>query len=204
MKRIIGGAVFAAVLLLSNFTSMAAKPAVPPAKPAVPAIKITNPLPGLDRLGYGYNVFETEDYDPAGADMHDLTEKGEYDSYQMRGITYQKPISVQVMELGKTEAKWSTYTSVTDTQNAFSASMGIKGAYGPYSGSLQSSFSKAVHMASNTKIAMVNDSISGYEASLQDQEFLLKDKFQRDLQGDMAPQEIFQKYGTHMIQGILL
>ena len=164
--------------------------------------EITNPLlPGLDRLGYGYNVLE-KGYDPSVTDLHDLIERGEFDSYPIRDKKYQKPISVKVMEIGKTKAELSTHKSIVETQKSFFSSLGIEGSYGPYSGSLNASFSQETQEATETQIALINHTVSGYEAGFQS--FNLKEEFQKNLQGGMAPVKVFQKYGTHMIQGVLL
>ncbi len=164
------------------------------------------PIPGLDSLGKGYNVFDLY-ADPKSTTL-DLFDFGEQEQISVLRKDYYKPKIVNIQEI--LQGNFSSYYDLTISGylQKLKTSTSLEGEYNFFSGSLNVDFEKTEIENRVHEYTKVSDCIQKLKLSIaaaNKDSFinLLKNHVKADI-NTLSPLELFKKYGTHFLKEIIV
>ncbi|MDF2544780.1 MAG: rane attack complex component/perforin/complement [Herbinix sp.] len=164
------------------------------------------PIPGLDSLGKGYNVFDLY-ADPKSTTI-DLFELGEQEQVSVLRKDYYKPKTVNVQEI--LQGNFYSYNDLTISGylNKLKTSTSLEGEYNFFTGSLNVDFEKTEIENREHEYTKVTDCIQKLKLNLAASNNdsliqLLKNHVKSDI-NTLPPLELFKKYGTHFLKEIIV
>jgi hypothetical protein len=168
-------------------------------------------LAGVDMLGWTYDILG--EYANASYTQHVVvdgiqnateTETFYYNNLQDAAYEYPTTCSVQSSTSGYTSfqtqaSSYQEYSSETEAQ------LGISGDYGAFSGSIDASFSEEVKASSSYYYSSIFDTANGYTLRIKDEYLKLMPDVQAALDDpDVDPADVFARYGTHVVAGVVV
>ena len=128
----------------------------------------------------------------------------------MEGFSKSRPIlkesEVQKRLLTSDAPAQSSHTMMGQTMktycNSFSSEMELKSSYPLFSGKITSEFDSSKSTTTNTYFIKSLSFYPTYQEYIKvtpDLKDILDDSFEKDLNGDMSPEELFRTYGTHLV-----
>jgi len=199
-------------------------------KPVVPASKHL-PIPGLEYLGAGYNVFgRYASPDDVKANIFDFTIDGTVDQQlydeslpQVRDnvanafiaipteikLIYARPAGVQFKARFHADVEVSESGSMSDEQSALSAHAEIEGEYGLFSGELKARYSQSAERIATAKCYSVTAMSRYFDLSMANYALrplkYIRPIVRQELNDpSITPAAIFDKYGTHYLYAVTI
>jgi hypothetical protein len=189
------------------------------------------PIPGLEFLGAGYNVFgRYASAEEVKANIFDFTIDGTVDQQlydeslaQVRSnvenafvkipdeikLVYARPVGVQYKALFEANLDFSETGSMTDEQSALAAHFDIEGQYGLFAGEFSARYSSTASKLATAKCYSATALMRYYELSMAN--FALRPlKYIRPVvrqelnNPSISPEDIFAKYGTHYLYTVAI
>jgi hypothetical protein len=94
-------------------------------------------------------------------------------------------------------------TSASEAASSYSTTIGLKGHYGAFSASSEIGFSKDIKERSQTRIVTVTIEVPLAQVSIKSDQLKLTSEFSQALNNsNVAPQSLFDSYGTHLVFAI--
>jgi hypothetical protein len=163
-------------------------------------------LPGVEALGYGYNVI----YGKYASMESRRAQVLQFDTMKEQVVWWDdKPVSFLMPEamdytlIADTSSTICAINSLETFQRNLAVSAHLEGSYGGFKGSVDAAFSKSVQEGSSQWFISYNDLIRKYGLrlsfnSLDEIKALRTKEFISDMAA-MAPIDLFEKYGTHLL-----
>ncbi|PHN03377.1 RICIN domain-containing protein [Flavilitoribacter nigricans] len=108
-----------------------------------------------------------------------------------------------VQETGKFEGRMAQGRSIRQYSNSLSAAASIEGSYGLFSAGISTSFSSSSTQRSDNSFFTWNRVIGYYRLDIDPDRTALLPEVKNDI-NYMAPNDLFDKYGTHFIQSAFI
>lgn len=164
-------------------------------------------LPGLDALGAGYDVFG--EYANPKSVKSRLFNLGSQREIIVEGKSFLIPEIVRYTEVmqGTFESKFGkTLKEYSDT---LKVSTGVEGKYGFFQGSISTSFDRSTLQKSEYEYSTVNDDVQKWILALPTKtdsrlKSMLDPVFNKDLNGNMDPETLFNTYGAYYLHEIVV
>jgi hypothetical protein len=165
-----------------------------------------NILPGIEVLGYGYDVLNGK---YASIESR-KAQVFQFDGYTQQDVQwddetkiYDVPDVVEYILIADTASTFFCKNSITDYRKEMAVKAHLEGEYGAFTGSVDASYSMSLQESSNTWFNSMDDLMRKYALRLSnnsDDELksLRTHEFVSDLK-TMDPDQIFAKYGTHVM-----
>lgn len=169
--------------------------------PEVSGLKL---IPGMSALGSGYDVFaEYADPNAITMQLFDWTKATmvvvPFDQ------TMEVPDKVNPIHLEISEYRKMSGTSLESFQSNLNSYTKLSGSYSYFSGSLSVNFNMSELRDSKNEFSTVQQDIAKWalKFDVNDVLSLLKPSVKADLD-TLAPEDLFDKYGTHILTGIIV
>ncbi len=172
-------------------------------------VKAQTQTPGLDVLGFGYDVFGQYADQSSTKEFCLFTYSG-FTNKPIGSNTYSVPKLVQLKNISKHITKTVSGSSLREYSKSLSAEVGLSVDAMFFSGSINSSYSQSssgqtahyyfTYMDANTKwrVSLDNRNIEALKAMLDPQ-------FKKDLNNpNVSPANLFETYGTHYVASAYL
>jgi len=178
-----------------NFTSCQKDDNVPEPEPAnLPG------LPGAGYLGRGYNAFG--EFAAADGLKDVMIDFKNYRKEKVGAKEYKVPEDVDVSYLDNNEFKTLSGQTIGEYLSSRAASAGLGAGYPFFSGSVTTNFQEIHYRTPDYAFANVSNEVNLWKVSLPYDAALLKAMLTEEAKANlagMAPQELFSKYGTHLL-----
>ena len=162
-------------------------------------------MPGLDVLGWGYDVFDGE-YASSKSTTRPLFDFADMMEKQAKTHTYMIPRDVNFQELLEYTGKSITGKTIQEHQTQLLQQTGVSGAYMGFKASLEVSFQRSTFRRSMYEYTTYVDLLQRWRLTLPDYATLssmLKPNVAEDIKSLLA-EDLFEKYGTHYLWGIIV
>jgi len=177
-----------------------------------------NDVPGMDVLGYTYNIFGLYASPKATmlAVVQDIVDFNNNDlddsllvTQTVDGVSYTYPKICMFQDVSTTRCNTAYGDNYQSFQSAFSSTVGASVEYGAFSASLSSEYSSTTVTTSDRQYYRLVDTYQGVIARFDDTNNLtFTDDFSADLNdgGDDLDsiKSLYQTYGTHLVTGLIL
>jgi MAC/Perforin domain-containing protein len=202
------------------------------AKPPSPVPKSKHlPIPGLEFLGAGYNVFgRYASADDVKANIFDFSVDGTVDQQlydeslpQIRSnvenafqvmpteikLIYARPPGVQFKPLFQARLDFTESGSMTEEQQSLTAHADIEGTYGLFSGEINARYSSNASKLATARCYSATALMRYYDLSMANFPLhpvrYVRPTVRKDLNNPaITPEQIFEKYGTHYLYAITI
>ncbi|WP_372396172.1 Vps62-related protein [Azospirillum sp. HJ39] len=162
-------------------------------------------LPGLDRIGYGYNVFGKY-ADKESCTVNLFQQPDQLDGiFSFRGNEYVYPKNfITVTSIDSSNDKYIYGKSVSEYTSSLNTETGLSGNYGFFSASISVDFDRATRTNTNNSFITVRWVNKLWQIDLPYDTLLpalrprLAPQFANDLM-QMSPDDLFITYGTHYV-----
>ncbi|MEC2040285.1 MAC/perforin domain-containing protein [Bacillus altitudinis] len=162
-------------------------------------------VPGLDVLGYGYDVFGR--YANTQNATRKLFNLGEMVLKNIDNKDYNIPKCVNFRFINENSLQIFSGETLSEYMSALNNILKVDGNYNFFSGSLEVDFNKKFLTKSNYAFTKVLNSIQKWILSLPDESILVSlymdEIVKKDLE-ELTPENLFDKYGTHYLQEIIV
>lgn len=170
------------------------------------ASKVT-PIPGLDSLGYGYNVFSL--YASPKSVTFPLFNLGDAQTILVLGKTYLIPKTVTYQEILNGHYESYNSVSINDYLNQLNTTTQLSGQYNFYSGTLKTDFQMSELRHRKNEYTKIQDIIEKWKLTLpfeaKDLIQLLRPEVHADINNkNLSGSDLFDKYGTHFLREIIV
>ncbi|WP_459202436.1 MAC/perforin domain-containing protein [Methanococcus sp. CF] len=164
-------------------------------------------LPGLDALGSGYDIFG--EYANPKSVKSRLFDLGTQKEIIVEGKRFLIPNVVRYTEVMQGIFDSTFGKTLKEYSERLKTSVGVSGNYGFFQGSIDASFDKSTLQRSEYEYSTVNDEVKKWIIALPSKtdlktKSLLDSEFNRDLNGKMNPEALFEKYGAYYLQEIVV
>ncbi len=166
-------------------------------------------LAGIDLLGYGYDIlgkyadmeYRTIPLISIASDRTTYTWPG--DDECVYAIPTTTTCSAASSQVHGTETAGETYQEYT---SKMTTAFGASGSYGAFAGSIDASFSSEVRTSNSYYYETILDTFSACELELNASAWVLDAEVQAELEGSgaLTPRALFEKYGTHVVVGVIV
>jgi MAC/Perforin domain len=174
----------------------------------------TNLVPGVELLGFGYNIFGTYSFDNVIRQMFDLGALTPWTSSS--GTTYNLPANVTEPDGSSSSASSQSFSTASEFNSYFQRSASVSGSIGAFSASFSSSYSTEQQNSSSNTWALVEADFKAWQVSLNyapgillaeitgDPDWNLPQTFDpTNRQNMLAFFRFFQKFGTHFVSSVV-
>lgn len=170
------------------------------------ASKVT-PIPGLDSLGYGYNVFSL--YASPKSVTFPLFNLGDAQTILVLEKTYLIPKTVTYQEILNGHYESYNSVSINDYLNQLNTTTQLSGQYNFYSGTLKTDFQMSELRHRKNEYTKIQDIIEKWKLTLpfeaKDLIQLLRPEVHADINNkNLSGSDLFDKYGTHFLREIIV
>jgi hypothetical protein len=166
----------------------------------------TIPFPGLDSIGFSYDVFAGKFASPE-ATRRPLFDLGDLVPVQTQWGQYSKPDTVHVQKLEGATITATSGTRARDYQTNLASRVGLGGGYGFFRGSLEAEFNRIQRRSTVFNFVTQNDeyniALLTIEPKGKDIRSYVRPHVAEDL-ATMDPTELFDTYGTHYLRGLIV
>jgi len=162
-------------------------------------------FPGLDSIGYSYDVFSGQFASPESTKMS-LFELGDPVEFDTAGGLFYKPETVRVQWIEDARITATSGTQASDYQSNLATQVGLEGAYGFFKGSLDVQFNELQRRSTVFNFVTQTDQ---YDIALLTLDpdvpvrALLSERAAADLQ-TLEPTVLFDSYGTHYLHSLIV
>lgn len=164
-------------------------------------------IPGMDSLGRGYDIFGFY-AEPKSAKLELFNfQNEEQQNITLFGITYSKPNLVIYQDIDEATFKSSYGNTISEYVKSIDTATSLGGDYNGFGGSLAADFKSTELQNSSYEYTKISYVIEKWSLSLPSQKILigmLNEEVKNDLDGDLEPNQIFSKYGTHFLNNIIV
>lgn len=157
-------------------------------------------LPGAAYLGRGYNAFG--EFAAAGALKGRLIGFENYRKEKAGGQEYKVPADVEVLHQNENKFGLLSGPTIEEYQARRAAAIGLSADYPFFSGSVTANFQEIHYRTPDYFFVNVSNEVNLWKVSLPYDPGLLRAKLTEEARADlagMASQELFGKYGTHLL-----
>jgi hypothetical protein len=165
-------------------------------EPSVDWVKASDNVLGVDCLGKGYDVIKGKFADP----------------YSLKDSVLSTNKLLEAKRVFKTDGRQSV-SRFTEGKSLYSYSkemarkIGVSGGYLYFSGSINASFGSQTYTETNSRYATLVSDLSQYLIEFDDNYLdyskYYDSSFKKDIEDDsVTPEEIFNRYGTHVIRAV--
>lgn len=157
-------------------------------------------VPGTDIMGYSYNVFGK--YASKASAGIKVVKDVETTPITIGDKTYDLPVGLTTMTVSNSKAKNVIGEDFENYTQALNVTLGLEGRYGYFSGSLNSAYSQEVRNSLKTMYSTISENVQSFDVRYPDPSKLsLTPEFVKDL-AKMEPDDLYSKYGSHIVTGI--
>jgi len=162
-------------------------------------------FPGLDSLGFSYDVFRGQFASPESTKMP-LFELGESVEFDTAGGLFYKPETVRVQWIEDARITATSGTQASDYQSNLATQVGLEGGYGFFKGSLDFQFNELQRQSTVYNFVTQTDQ---YDIALLTLNpgapisELLRERAATELE-TLEPTLLFDRYGTHYLHSLIV
>jgi MAC/Perforin domain len=193
-------------ILESLFGEPTADPAIGSAESLASAslISASNPIPGIQWLGHGYDVFNGAYLNSGSVRGEPLFDWGKTTSITFNERTYSLPETIYYSPLSDFDSEFYSAKRSNEYQQSLSAKLSLGGEYEFFKGSLDADFSKALETQHEVQVVTLIEKTRYWQLQAPDPEELqrmLLVSARRHI-NEMSPYALYDRYGTHYLWNV--